>query len=98
MFLLLKGTEMMIEILHVDNDVFTRNEGHLLSDFPKEDSKLMLSEFEREYESDCVILFGNNIVYSGECQFKMRKSQDGSPLLVFRVKSHDLGYNLEREN
>lgn len=84
----------MTETISIDDDAFIRNEGHILYATPGVSSKLLKAVEGKVYTSDCRIFFDSKPAHIGECQFKLKKSQDNSPLIVIKVAGENLGHSI----
>jgi len=84
----------MAETISIDDDAFIRNEGHILYATPGASSTLLKAVEGKAYTSDCKIFFGSTPTHVGQCQFKLKRSQDSSPLIVIKVGGENLGHSI----
>jgi len=88
----------MKEIVKIDEDGYFGSQEHLFYSKINEYSIFMKVIKDKSYKSHCVIYYGDQVAYEGECDFKLRQSPDHSLLLIFRIDRNDLGHSMSAKS
>jgi len=76
-----------IERMAISDDIFVRKEGHLIYAKPHSMSDLLAADEDMAYESFCHIFDRSKLIHSDECVFKLKRTQEGGPILVIEICS-----------
>ena len=80
----------MKEMLVIDDDVYVRREGRLIYVSPPLPSALSKETINTGYEGVCSVFSGDENLYTGKCQFKLKQSKYNSNILIFKIPAESL--------